>query len=499
MIKQIFSLLAFFIMFGLSGQTIDDALRYSLLQNQGTARFVGTGGSMSALGVDFSTFSVNPAGIGWVRNGYFVVTPGFKLENSNARLLNGSDNEETLETKGQFALPNIGLVFTNNTRSLYWPTFNIGVGINRLADFNETIKYRGLSTGSILETFVEDANDNVFNDFRNELAFDPQVEAVFFDENANAFLSDYDPFNFDTDGTIRREGSITRTGGMSEFVLNFGGSFKDKVMWGIGLGVPFVNFNEERKYSEIDQRNTLGGELYESGEVDFFEDLSFDESLDVSGSGLNFKFGLIFRPTQALRLSVAAHSPTFWSLEETYETTFSYNFTDIDNSAQGGTALSPRSEFAYNLQTPWRFIVGASGIVGKKGFVSLDVEYASYATNKFSYDDFATEADEVNKDIDEFLTSGLSIRGGGEYNLGKLQLRAGAGLQTFPYKGIDDSNLTLAGGLGFRAGKIFIDLGYQYLQRNFIFQPYSTFNVEPQQVDVNLNRHNLLLSGGFYF
>lgn len=471
---------------GIQAQTVEDALRYSSLQPQGTARFVATGGSMSALGVDFSTFSVNPAGIGWVRNGYVVVTPGFKLENSKAQLLDGTGNSVTSSNKGNLTIPNVGLVFSSQTRSLNWPTFNIGIGLNRLADFNETIKFRGRSVGSILETFVEDANDNIFNSYRNNLAL--EVNAILRENNNSPYVSDYDAFNFVNDGTILREGIVTRTGGMSEFILSFGGSFKDKVMWGATFGVPSVNFKETREYDEIDR----------DAEVAYFDDLSFDEELDVSGNGINFKFGLIFRPTQALRLSVATHSPTFWSLDEVYETTFVYNYTE-NGEAKGGTALSPRSEFSYNLQTPWRFILGAATVIGKKGFISADVDYANYASNKFSYDDFTTEATAVNNQIDSLATSGLTIRGGGEYNLGKIQVRAGASLQSVPFEGIDKNNLTLSGGLGYRSGRFFVDMAYQYQKRDLIFQPYSTFRVAPQQVDVDLTRHNLLLSGGLYF
>ncbi len=449
MTKQIFSLTLFLTLFGLQAQTIDDALRYSLLQPQGTARFAGTGGSMSALGVDFTTLSTNPAGIGWARNGYFVVTPGFKLESSNAQLLaETATNTSFGENDGQLTLPNIGVIFTSQTRSLHWSTFNFGIGINRLADFNESITYQGQSLGSLLESFVEDANDNVFNQFRNELALDLNGnsifgelgdetvtgDAIFFNDQTQQFESDY-PFLSDQ-VLLDRQGTVTRSGGINELVFSFGGNYREKVMWGLTLGVPFMNYEETKIYEEIDRDNALAA----------FDDLRFEESLDVSGGGINFKLGLIFRPTQALRVSVAAHSPTFWSVDEEFESTFTYNYTDFGR-AFGGTAESPLGEFSYNLQTPWRFMLGAGSVVGKKGFVALDLEYVNYAGNNFSYDDLNEVADALNEQIDSVLTSGINIKGGGEYNLGKLQVRAGAGLQTFPEQNIDQSFLTISGGL----------------------------------------------------
>ena len=477
-----FFLISLFLVSFLSGQTIEDALRYSQLSPTGTARFAGTAGALTPLGADFTTLSTNPAGIGWVRRGYFVITPGIQSQNSTSQLFEGTNSGPQDASKGRFTLPNIGAVFSTETRSLYFPTFNIGIGFNRLADFNETINYSGNSPGSLVQSFVEDANDGLFSDFRNELAF--EVDAIL--EDNQGFFSD---FLSNPDGVIRREGNVARTGGMSEFVLGFGGNYRDKVMWGATLGVPFMNFKEEREYNEIDSDN----------EIEFFDDLSYDESLETNGNGINFKFGLIYRASQALRISAAVHSPTFWSIDETYETTFSYAYTDADNVAQGGTALSPTSEFAYNLQTPWRVLLGVGSVISNKAFISADFDYVNYQGNKFSYDDFATEAEDLNNNIDSFLTSGISMRVGGEINLKPFQLRAGGGIQTFPLKDFDQSDLLLSAGAGYRKGSFFMDIAYQYLGRNRIFQPYSTFRLDPQQFDVDYVRHNFLLSAGVLF
>lgn len=475
-------LFSLFLLSCLSGQTIEDAVRYSQLSPTGTARFAGTAGALTPLGVDFTTLSTNPAGIGWVRRGYFVVTPSVQIGNATATLFDGVDSGPQNASKGRFTLPNLGAVFSSETRSLYFPTFNIGVGFNRLADFNETISYSGNSSGSLVQSFVEDANDGIFNDFRNELAF--EVDAIL--EDDQGFFSD---FFGNPDGVIRREGTVTRTGGMSEFVLGFGGNYRDKVMWGATLGVPFMNFKEVKEYSEVDA----------NGVIEFFDDLSFDETLETTGNAINFKLGLIYRASQALRISAAVHTPTFWSIDETYETTFSYAYTDQDNVAQGGTALSPRSEFAYNLQTPWRVLFGVGSVISNKGFISVDLDYVNYQGNKFGYDDFTTEADALNMEIDSLLTSGLTLRVGGEVNLNAIQLRAGAGVQSLPLQGADQQDFLLSGGVGYRKGIFFADFAYQYLGRNRIFQPYSTFRLEPQQFDVDFVRHNFLLSAGVLF
>ena len=47
-----------------NAQTQYDAFRFSESELNGTARFVGMGGAMGALGADISVMSTNPAGIG---------------------------------------------------------------------------------------------------------------------------------------------------------------------------------------------------------------------------------------------------------------------------------------------------------------------------------------------------------------------------------------------------------------------------------------------------
>ena len=71
------SILFILITFSLNihAQTISDALRYSNLEVGSTARTVGVGGGIGALGADYSVLSTNPAGLAAFRTNEFVITP----------------------------------------------------------------------------------------------------------------------------------------------------------------------------------------------------------------------------------------------------------------------------------------------------------------------------------------------------------------------------------------------------------------------------------------
>ena len=65
-------------------QTIYDAAKFSGKDLNGTARFVGMGGAMGALGGDISTISTNPAGIGIYRSNDLMTTFGFNYTSSES-------------------------------------------------------------------------------------------------------------------------------------------------------------------------------------------------------------------------------------------------------------------------------------------------------------------------------------------------------------------------------------------------------------------------------
>jgi len=467
---------------------VEDALRFSLLEPMGNARFAGTGGSMTSIGVVGTTLHTNPAGIGWNRYSSAEITPGFTFNNLNASLINGAGNgnETGKETKTAFVVPSLSLVWAGDTRSVNWSTFNFGLSYTRMADFNETITYQGRSEGGIIDAIVEDLNDGVSDPFRTDLAQNiPNV----IQEDALGFFSDFD-LDSSLGGQINRNGRVERTGGINEFALGFGGNYKEKVMWGFTLGIPTIDFTETKIYDEVDDQD----------EITFFDNAGFDELLELSGSGINFKFGLISRLTEQLRLSASVHSPTFWTVDEVYETTFEYNFTD-NGQAQGGTELSPRSEAAFNLQTPWRFYFGGGYLIGRSGFISIDADYLNFAGTSFSSSDF-TEIDVAsNEDVDASLKGSLGIRFGGELNLKPFQIRAGIGYRQNPVIDLrndeDGQFLNLSGGVGYAKDKFFVDLAVRGESAASYYSPYRTFNFDGQVVETDRTRITGLITVGY--
>lgn len=465
---------------------VEDAIRFGNVNPLGTARFMGTGGSMTAIGVDYTTLHTNPSGIGWNRYNQAQISPGFSIAPLSSTLRGAGGNEATTESSPTLTLPSLGLIYTQESRAVNWSNFNIGVGLTRLADFNETVAFDGFSEGSIVDAIVEDINADEGDPFRTDLIFDID----------NALLSDADGFFSDFDlegnrgGQTRKRGNVERSGSINEFGLGMAGNYREKVLWGISLGIPFMNFDETRVYDEIDERD----------EITSFDDAGFDETLELSGTGVNFKVGLTYLPSPEVRISAAVHSPTFWTIDETYFTTLEYNFTDA-GVPQGGTGRSIESVSTVNLRTPFRFLLGAGYLIGEKGFVSVDADYANYAGSQFSFDDFATADDPSNEDIDATLGGSFGVKLGGELNLKPFQVRVGAGYRTIPNleTRYDEAGGAVQGslGAGWSKGKFFVDVAARAEFYNGYFAPYRTFGFDGNVVDTEQTRINAVLTVGY--
>ncbi|NUO01616.1 MAG: hypothetical protein HUU01_13500 [Saprospiraceae bacterium] len=471
-------------------QTASDALRFSYLDGSGisTARSLGSGGALSALGTDFSVISTNPAGLGWYRRSEFVITPSLTAVGTESKLLDSEDALVNRERISKLGISNLGIVIASSPSSGQWTTFNFGIGLNQLANFNQRFFYDGQSAGSIINRFQELANGSEsLDDFESGLAYD--AEALYDFNSDGLYDSDVE---LRPNALIYKEQTVTTSGSLNELAFSFAGSYNDKLMLGVTIGVPFLNYTADKTYKESDKGEDQGGN------VPFFDDLEFTESLTTTGIGINLKAGLIYRPIQAVRLGVAFHTPTAFGLDDTYRNTMNYFYTDSDGS-KSGSAESPDGLFDYKFRSPWRIIGGLGIVVGKSGFLSGEIEWADYTGAQFGYADFPDDEREVNNDIVNQLQAAANIRLGGEFVYDIFRLRAGFGLHQSPLQGDDTVNESISAGFGIREKSFFLDLGYRHYLVEETYTPYLTSEAPMQFVNNDVTNGRFLLSLGFRF
>ncbi len=443
-----------------------DALRYSQNNYGGTARFTAMGGAFGALGADFSTLSINPAGIGLYKTSEFTFTPTFYVGNTSSTY-SGKTNEDN---KYNFNLGNIGLVYDFFKRGKFaegngWKDVQFGFGINRLNDFNNRVVIQGYSANSsMMNQYVASANNNgkgstidELNNFDTYLAYQTYL--------LNPIAGDSTHYNSPVTGNVNQQKTITTGGSMNEFVITLGGNYSDKIYLGATLGIPFIRYNEQSIYKEINLNDTIHN----------FNNYTVNDNLTTTGTGVNIKFGMIYRPNNIVRIGVAIHSPTFYSMEDQWSRKID---SDMGDSGKY-TSTSPQGLFDYQLQTPWHLIGSLAFFIGDHGLISADYEFVDYTSAKLrsENDDFF----DANQTIQSKYTNTNNFRFGTEWRLNPITLRAGYAISQSPYKTtINDGKRTvLSFGVGFKEKSYFIDLAYSYSKQNEDYYLYSDATLNP--------------------
>jgi hypothetical protein len=474
---------------GLRAQTVGDALRFGYYEVYGTARNVGVGGSISALGTDFSAIGINPAGLALYRKSEVMLSPSLLITDTESALLAGSDRPLSTDSRTNFNISNAGFVFAGRPRGSKWKSSNFALGVNRIANFNQQFFYEGSSEGSIVDRFQEQANS--FDDldpFESELAFN--AGALLCCDADNLYRSDVELAP--PGAEIARQEVVTTRGSINELVFGFAGNYDDQISIGATIGVPFVTYTAERIYQEED-----AGEGPD-GDIPFFDELTYRYDLTTTGVGLNLKLGFIYRLNQMVRFGLAAHTPSIFWLDDSFRAEMEYQFTE-ENITNVGEEQSPDGLFEYQLRTPWRLIGSTGFVLGKRGFITGEFEWVDYGNLQFDLDEFADTQREVNRAINEDLGSAFNVRLGGEFAIERFRLRGGFGLMQSPLEDDDTINYSYSFGAGLRERSFYLDFAYRINQINETYIPYETAEAAVQLVDNDVQNDQFLLTLGFRF
>ena len=258
----------------------------------------------------------------------------------------------------------------------------------------------------------------------------------------------------------------------------------------------------------------------------------------ANGSGFNYQLGVIVKPIQELRIGFAMHTPTWYSLTETFSadvlgTYYNREYNPMTNNGTPGYN-------DVNFRTPWKFIASVAGVIGSKFIVSADYEWTGYQHMKFSeptYSDDYYDWDyygmkgapfisdiyaETNQDIKDYYRQTNTLRLGAEYRVTpNFSVRAGYSFVSSPVKEkvkdnattvytagtmpnyrLDNTTNYVTCGLGYRTGGFYVDLAYVYKHMGseyHAFTPDPGSNVVSPQASLSLNNSQIVLSCGMKF
>ncbi|MEP6645697.1 MAG: hypothetical protein ABJC12_01290 [Saprospiraceae bacterium] len=475
-----------------NGQTSTEAYRLSTSEPFGTARNLGVANSMFTIGPDFSAISTNPAGLAGYGKSEFLITSAIGISHYNSAFATDRSNI-THDNFNKFSLPNIGFVIQQRPQNSRWITSNWAIGLNRTADYTRELHYQGSTLGSITDAWKENATGVIpdhLNGFEEGLAY--TSGAIYDFENDNIYETDYAK---NPQYALHKEESMTQEGGKSELSLSYGADYNHKIFFGFSVGLPIINFTQERTYKELDGSDNG---------IPFFNNLDYTSSINTTGFGFNGKIGVIIKPSNFLNLSFAVQSPTKLLLSDDFNTTVTYDYTD-DQHTGPIKSESPYGSFQYALRTPWSLTGGIGIIAGKAGFIGAGVKVTDYSGMKYDYsvrgngNQFDDIENKVNSDIKANYGSALQVNMGGELVLNQFRLRGGVSLAQSAFNNDTSFDPSYHAGVGYRTDHFYVDLGYQLAKQDDGYLPYETIQAPQPLVVTTATNHRIAVTLGFKF
>lgn len=422
-----------------------DALRFSQTNYGSSARFKGMGNAQIGVGGDISSLGGNPAGLGLFTKSEFTLTPEFNSTTLNSTYL----GNQTKADKSQINLNQIGAAF-------YMPIF----------------KPKGQDPNKGLVSAVFGIGYSRNNDYGLEAAFGGN----------NSQSSVYNMFDGDDSFTFgnRQDGSVMRSGSVSEFNIAGALNISNQVYIGASLGL-------------VSSRLINDMSLYESGTTENYS-IGYFQNQETKGSGINGRIGVIFRPVPEFRIGANLQTPTWFTIDDT----FSYS-TDNDE-------IEARTyDFSYDLRTPLKGSLGASYVIGGRALISADVDYVDYSSIRLTSSDGndVSDINDNNNEIKNNYQGAVNYRIGAEIKVtDALSLRGGYGVNGSAFKDDKDEEFATkfySGGIGYRTGGYYVDLAYQRANTLSTFSPYLLNDYNEPVAESKNSKNNIFLTIGFRF
>lgn len=530
-----------------SAQETYDNAQLATKDLNGTARYVGMGGAMEALGADLSTIGTNPAGIGMFRRGMVAGSFGFNTLSDAKSFGNANKTNMSFDQAG----------FVYSMRSGRHSMLNFGFNYTKSKNFDQILTAAGRLNNASQNKLSAMKNANgvyTLQDKNNGLVSNSGAYSQADYLYSNVLFNHYDANNpNDPNNAMLSEGDKgvivnqttglpvyynatgydfgrSTTGYIGQYDFNVSGNSNDRFYWGFTIGIYDVHYNSSSLYSEslVDGNTAIG-------------DVAMNDERKITGTGFDVKAGLIFRPAEEspFRIGLYVHTPTWYDLTTRNYTVLNNN----TNEAYGSTERGKSSEsYDFKFYTPWRFGVSLGHTVGNYLALGATYEYADYTTNDIrvndggevdywgNYYETSSRDEAMKQNIKNSLKGVHTVKVGMEFKPEKnFAVRLGYNYQSAMYNknGFKDGSLESYGtyyasttdytnwkdthrftaGVGYNYGKFSFDLAYQYSQTNGDFYPFMSYvdDSEPKfdnvcdAVKVSNKRNQLLFTVGYKF
>lgn len=460
----------------------------------GTARYVGMGGAMEALGADISVINSNPAGIGLFRRSSGSVSFGLVSQDGASSFKYGNKTNASFDQAG----------FVYSLRDGRRTFINFGFNYHKSKNFDYILNAASGLNGasqhklSYMKALANENNlDKTSSGWRGKFSYTSQLDNLYYN---TLMMTSSDGFFYND--ASRYEFGRAETGYIGEYDFNTSVNVNDRVYLGITIGIHDVHYTGHSLYNEalVNLNNQTVG------------DITVNDERRITGTGYNASFGIIFRPVDAspFRIGLSVTTPTWYDLK-----TSNYTYLINNTKADGGGKLqgdypnyTTGESYEFKLFTPWKFGVSLGHTVGNYLALGASYEYADYSRLDTRVNDgydvdywgdvyeHSSSDEPMNRHTRETLKAVSTLKIGAEAKMmPNLAVRAGYNYVSpmFKKEGYKDGNIDSYGsnyssatdytnweatnrytvGVGYTLGKMSFDLAYQYAQTNGKFHPFA--------------------------
>ena len=486
--KYLIALLAVVGVTTVNAQDQYSAAEFATGDLNGTARYVGLGGALDALGGDISVMGSNPAGTAVFKKTDAAVTGSILFTNEDGQL--GHD-----ATRGSF--DQAGVVFTmpqynNSTKGLKY--INFGVNYQKKKNFfgNADLNIEGLN-GTLSQTNQVAALSNesaAYDSWGMLTGLYDQAEVTSYDESTGI-----------RSGVGAKSANYRRytNGGTTTGDFNVSFNLSNQIFLGFSLGVYDINYNRDAAYTETG----VDGVTYD-----------VRNWYETDGDGVDLKFGAIWRPVESspFRVGLTVHTPTWYRLED-------YNGTSI---RCGNNELWDQADaYEYNYRTPWKFGLSLGHTIGNYLALGAQYEISDLSTCHYGSVDWNNDNyfSLMNDKIEDQLKTQHTLRLGMEikptnnfavrlgYNYVSSPIKEDAWKESFSDGYNCETDFTnwkgtnrITCGLGYRFKGGYFDVAYQYQMQKgdfYAFDDMTGNDLKP--TEIKNDRSQLMATLGFRF
>lgn len=515
----------------------------------GTARYVGMGGALDALGADISVIGSNPAGLGLMTKSRAEVSFGFVSQPGVSAFQQGNPTNASFDQVGFVYVmrnprgDNSGLNFAVN----YHKSRNFDYILSAVGD----LKNASQNTLSFLKAIygrrAEDGTSNFYLEttkngmIRGTHPFTSQLDNLYYN---NLMVDHNNAVSYST--ATGYDMQRAHTGYIGTYNVSVSGAISPRFYLGGTIGFHDVHYTGTGEYVE---------DLVDISNKPLTALMVHDEKT-ITGLGGDFKLGAIFLPIEnsPFRIGLSVASPTLYRLTINTRAYIRHNLRASQSMQHGYSGGTTNESYSFKIDTPWNFGISLGHTVGNYLALGASYNYADYGSMNTrvnegggydwytdSYYENSSDDTNMNEHTKQTLKGVSTIKLGAEFRpVTNLALRAGYNYispmyQTNAFKDgtVDsygsnystatdyvnwDSTNRFTLGVGYQMKNFNIDLAYQYSEQNGDFHPFmdtygdyyyintATKSLQMDKIDnyanpvkVSNKRHQLLLTLGYRF